>query len=175
MVVILNRVISIIFVLTISLNASDLNSEPFLNIFKKNYLKKIKLAEENANFCKKESDKNLVNKTMFINIEAKGKKLNLALLYININNDRICEDKTLENLLIATSNYLYALERYDKKNINLYNKIEKELKGYQQLLYIGRQSIYKLRPNYDMLNNSDKKKLEEIKALKKVFNFDSMM
>ncbi|MCP4971157.1 MAG: hypothetical protein GY932_11235 [Arcobacter sp.] len=175
MVVILNRIISIVFVLIISLNASDSNSEQLLNIFKKDYLEKLKLSEENADFCKKKSDKNLVHKSMFKNIEAKGKKLNLALLYININNDKICENKTLENLLIATSNYLYALERYDEKNIDLYDKIEIELKGYQQLIYIGKQSMYNVKHDYDRLSNSDKKKLEEIKELKKVFNFDSMM
>lgn len=175
MVVILNRIINLIFILTISLNASELNSKKLLDIFKKDYTDTLRIALDKTEFCTIESTNNSVYKFMFKNIDAKGKKLQYALFYLSVKNNQICEKDTLENLVIATSDYLYALKRYDEKNIDLYEKTERELKTYQFSVYTGKRLLYEASTKYKKMSASDKEKLSNIKELRKVFNFDTML
>ena len=112
---------------------------------------------------------------MLKNINLQKKVLQNALFYLSVKNNLICEEKTLDNLVIDTSNYLFALKRYDEKNIDLQNKIEGELKSYQLSVYSSKRLMYESKENYEKISDLEKNKLNQIKELKSVFNFDDIM
>ncbi|XOB63775.1 hypothetical protein ACMC56_08150 [Campylobacterota bacterium DY0563] len=175
MVVNLSRLIYIFFIFTIFLNASDINFQKTLEKFKKNYKDSLEMALNKTEYCAKKANKNSINKLMLKNINLQKKVLQNALFYLSVRNNLICEEKTLDKLVIDTSNYLFALKRYDEKNIDLQNKIEGELKSYQFSVYSSKRLMYESKENYEKISDSDKKKLNKIKELKSVFNFDDLM
>ena len=142
---------------------------------KKDYKQTLKMALNKTEFCANKSKNNPVNINMFKNLEAKEKKLKYALFYLSVKNNEKCEGKTLKNLLIATSDYLYALKRYDEKNIVLQEKIKAELTSYQFSVYTGKRLLYEASINYKSISLKDKEKLENIKELQTVFNLDYML
>ncbi len=175
MVVTLNKCIYVFFIFTIFLNASDIDSKNILEKFKKNYTESLEIALNKTKYCTNKANNNSINKFMLKNIKATKKELQHALFYLSVKNNQVCEGKTLDNLVIDTSNYLFALKRYDEKNIDLQNKIEGELKNYQFSIYTSKRLIYEAQSNYEKINDSDKKNLNSIKELKSVFNFDKIM
>ena len=71
MAVIINKTLFIIFMITISLNALEIDSNIALENFKTKYDEVLKIALDNAEFCSKKANSNPVDLALFKNIKLK--------------------------------------------------------------------------------------------------------